>query len=144
VREPEEPALQGWTVFVDYNRDGALGAGEPSALTHIDGEAVITGVPDNTWDVREILEPGFAPSRGFHDFERVRVRNGDTTEVTFLNVESFGTGAIQGTVWNDVDHDGVRGAGDPGIPGWTVFLDLNTDRNLNPGEPTAVTDAAGF
>jgi hypothetical protein len=144
VKDPEEPALEGWTVFVDYNRDGLLSPGEPSAVTDIDGEALLTGIPDNTWDVREILEPGFAPSPGFDDFERVRVGDGDKVDVLFLNVETAGTGTLQGTVWNDVDHDGVRGPADPGIPGWTVFLDLNTDQVLNPGEPSTLTDAGGF
>ena len=38
VRDAEDPALQGWTVDVDYNRNGALDAGEPSAVTNIDGD----------------------------------------------------------------------------------------------------------
>lgn len=144
VKDPEEPALQGWSVFVDYDRNGVPDAGEPSSVTDVDGEALITGVPDNTWDVRQILEPGFAPSPGFDEFERVRVRDGEKVEVRFLNVETVGTGAVQGTVWNDVGRDGVRDAADAGLPGWTVFLDLNDDRALSPGEPSTFTDAAGF
>jgi hypothetical protein len=144
VKDPEEPALDGWTVYVDYNRNGAQDAGEPFAVTNIDGEAFLTGVTANTWDVYEVLQDGFAPSKGFDVFERVRVRDGDQVDITFLNTETAGTGAIEGTVWNDVDHDGVRAASDPGVPGWTVFLDLNTDQVLSPGEPSTVTDAAGF
>ena len=144
VRDPEEPALQGWTVFVDYDRNGALDDGEPSAVTNVDGEGLITGVPANTWDVRQVLKPGFAPSPGFDVFERLRVRDGEKEEVLFLNTEVSGTGAVEGTVWNDVDFDGFRDASDPGLPGWTVYLDLNDDRAFTPGEPSTVTDAAGF
>ncbi len=48
------------------------------------------------------------------------------------------TAEIHGTVWNDLDADGVRDAGEPGLPNWTVSLD--------PGHgqcPSTVTDARG-
>ena len=55
VRDPEEPALQGWTVYVDFNRNAAQDPGEPSAVSNVDGEALIAGVTANTWDVRARL-----------------------------------------------------------------------------------------
>jgi hypothetical protein len=32
---------------------------------------------------------------------------------------------------------------EPGLPGWTIYLDLNHDGKLDPGDPTAVTDSLG-
>jgi RHS repeat-associated protein len=32
---------------------------------------------------------------------------------------------------------------EPGLPGWTIYLDLNGDGRFEPGEPSAVTDAQG-
>lgn len=142
VKDPEEPALTGWTVFVDYDRDAVLDADEPSAVTDIDGECFITGVPRGTWDVRQVLEPGWAPSVGFASFERVQVRDNETTDVLFLNVPAA-NGGIEGVVWNDVNGDGVRQASDPGLSGWTVFVDLDNNGDPDPGEPTDVTDADG-
>jgi len=144
VANAGEPGLAGWTVYVDIDRNGALTEGEPSAVTDAAGRARITGVPDDTWDVREVLPAGYTPARGFDVVERTRVRDGQTVNVSFLNAAvTAGTGTIRGTVWNDVNRDGVRDADDAGVAGWTVFLDLNTDRFLSPGEPAATTDAAG-
>lgn len=143
VKDPEEPALQGWTVFVDYNRNGALNAGEPSGTTDIDGEVFITEVERGTWDIVEILEPGWAPSPGTDSVIREQVRDNEETEVLFLNVPAA-NGSIQGTVWNDINGDGVRQPTDPGLASWTVFLDDNNDGDPNPGEVTAITNASGF
>ncbi|HEY7089798.1 MAG TPA: S8 family serine peptidase [Tepidisphaeraceae bacterium] len=50
---------------------------------------------------------------------------------------------IGGTVFSDLDGNGVRGGNEPGLSNWTVYLDLNRDHSLNAGEPTAVTDGSG-
>jgi hypothetical protein len=50
---------------------------------------------------------------------------------------------LSGTVFQDITTDGVQDAGEPGIAGQTVFLDLAGTGTLQEGDPTAVTDAAG-
>jgi hypothetical protein len=50
---------------------------------------------------------------------------------------------IKGTVWNDLDGDGVRDPGEPGLAGWTVFVDLKGTGTFDPGDPFAVTGADG-
>ena len=50
---------------------------------------------------------------------------------------------IQGTKWNDLDGDSTRDAGEPGLAGWTIYLDLNNNGQLNGGEPSRVTDGSG-
>ena len=124
IKDTEEPPLQGWTVFVDYDRDSILDATEPSGITNIDGESTITGIPKGTWDVRQVLEPGWAPSAGFDVVDRVGVNDNQTTDVLFMNVPAA-NGGIAGTVWEDVNGDGIRQAEDGGLPGWIVFLDDN-------------------
>ncbi len=41
------------------------------------------------------------------------------------------TAEILGTVWHDSDGDGVRGAEEPGLPGWTAFWDRNGNLTLD-------------
>jgi subtilisin family serine protease/glutamine cyclotransferase len=57
--------------------------------------------------------------------------------------DPFIIGEIHGSKWNDLDGDGVWDAGEPGLPGWTVYIDSNNNGALDPGEPSAVTDADG-
>ena len=106
-------------------------------------------VPFHSWsrfnltDVREILQSGWSASPGFSDLIRLNVNNNQTTPAQFLNTQAPLVGKVTGTVWNDVNGNGVREAEDTGIPGWTVFADLNTNRVLDAGEPSAITDASG-
>ncbi len=52
-------------------------------------------------------------------------------------------GSLGDLVWNDLDGDGVRDAGEPGLAGVTVFLDANGNGTPDGGEPTQVTDGTG-
>jgi hypothetical protein len=46
--------------------------------------------------------------------------------------------------FNDADRDGLaREAGEPGLAGWTVFVDYDNDAALDANEPRGVTNAAG-
>ena len=64
----------------------------------------------------------------------------DATEIDFGN---FALGTISGTVFNDLDGDAQQDGGDPGLEGWTVFLDQNQNGALDEGEPSTVTDGIG-
>ncbi len=50
---------------------------------------------------------------------------------------------VVGTVFNDLDGNGVRTQGEDGLGNWTVFLDLNQDGVFDAGEPSALTNADG-
>jgi len=47
-----------------------------------------------------------------------------TPDATTLDVESFG--GVEGSIWIDTDGDGLRSAGEPGVPDVTVQLDDGT------------------
>jgi hypothetical protein len=64
------------------------------------------------------------------------------TNVNFGNRE-IRPGAINGTKWNDLNQDGQRSADEPGLAGWTIFLDANDDGDLDPGEASTVTNTQG-
>ena len=69
----------------------------------------------------------------------------DGTEVS---AEETGTisdrlGTISGTKWNDFNGDGVQNADEPGLAGWTIYLDANRNGELNEGETFVITDAKG-
>jgi len=108
VRDPgaDEPGLEGWTVFVDTNNDGILNAGEPTQVTDIDGDYLITGVVAGTYNIYEIPISGWAPSPGSLDHQLVTIVDDDEAKVQFGNVIAQ-VGSIEGTVWNDANGDGI-------------------------------------
>ena len=50
---------------------------------------------------------------------------------------------MTGTVFADLDNDNVQDAGELGVRGVRVYLDLNGDGKLKKGEPSTFTDANG-
>ncbi|HEV8061022.1 MAG TPA: DUF4214 domain-containing protein, partial [Gemmataceae bacterium] len=58
-------------------------------------------------------------------------------------VVSAGTTTISGTVFQDININGVQDPGEPGLAGETVFLDLSGTGTLATGDPSTTTDANG-
>ncbi|MBC8291245.1 MAG: FG-GAP repeat protein, partial [Planctomycetes bacterium] len=69
--------------------------------------------------------------------------NGNPKEDAFANadigaVERF-FGEISGITFRDTNGNGIQDAGEPGEPGFTVYLDINNNEVLDPGEPSTVS-----
>src|SRR5439155_10519091 len=60
--------------------------------------------------------------------------------VTGLSFGYFRMGTISGTAYIDANRNGVRDPGEPGVPGFVIQLDLNSDGTI---DQTAVTAADG-
>ncbi|MGV2340836.1 MAG UNVERIFIED_CONTAM: hypothetical protein LVR18_44925 [Planctomycetaceae bacterium] len=52
-------------------------------------------------------------------------------------------GDISGQIYNDLNRNNANNAGEPSLPGWTVFIDGNLDGIFNAGEVFTTTDANG-
>jgi hypothetical protein len=50
---------------------------------------------------------------------------------------------VQGTVFNDLNQDGIRDPGEPGIANWFVYLDADQNGQWSSGETSTRADAAG-
>ncbi|HEV8062257.1 MAG TPA: SBBP repeat-containing protein [Gemmataceae bacterium] len=70
---------------------------------------------------------------------------GGMTQTSFSITSLAGTSTVKisGVVFFDHDSSGVLNAGDTGLAGRTVFLDLNNSGQLEPGDPSTVTAADG-
>ena len=142
-RDQGEAGLVNWTVFLDTNQDGSIDAGEPSTLTDAEGKFSFLGIPAGDYRVTEIVRGGWAATNPTTGFSDVTLADGQERTVNFLNHGSGGTGSITGNVWRDLNGDGIQGPSDTGIAGWTVFLDFNEDKILDPDEPFELTDGDG-
>ncbi len=78
------------------------------------------------------------PGKQFHE---VTVGDGDDiSDVNFGNWrEAPPTGSIHGWKWNDLNGDGEWDDGEPGLPGWKIYVDTNGDGEWQAGEPWAET-----
>ena len=66
---------------------------------------------------------------------------------TVLNVEHItyptATSSLSGTVFNDINNNGKQDNNEPGLAGWTVFLDIFNTGTFQTGDPTTTTDSNG-
>ena len=70
--------------------------------------------------------------------------NGSTGTLAGGQVVQLASGQVSGIVFRDFNINGHQDPGEPGLPGLTVFLDLNNSGVFVAGDPTATTDANGF
>ena len=107
-----------------------LDAGEPSVVTGADGAFAFTGIGPSLVQVGEVAQDGWQRTTPATPY---RVRSGFTATADLGNVQ---LGSLSGVKYDDLDGDGVRDAGEPGIAGWTIFLDR--ERRRRPGRGRGV------
>jgi uncharacterized repeat protein (TIGR01451 family) len=130
-----------------FGPDGALGGGDDVTLetaTDADGRWELELLPAGTWQVT--VDPTTLPAglRASVDLDGgadgvatlVLVADDERTDVDFGYV---GTAGIGDEVFLDVDGDGVRGPGEPGLGGVPVAL----ERRSSPAGPAGSTSSTG-
>ena len=141
-----ELGLAGWTAYVDLDNDSVFDTGEPSALTAADGTYAFDAYLDTgTYRVRQVLQSPFVQTtpttNGGANVITVGTRGQDFAGLNFGNRMLPGT--IKGSKFLDLNADGVRDPGEPGMAGVLFIVDMNNNGKLNVGEPAAFTDING-
>ena len=144
-----EPGLADWTIFLDLNGNHSLDVSESSTTTDSNGIYSFISLPAGDYEVTEVLPAGWNPSETFDIWQTVSVVAGESTAARDFANFTVLNGSIRGSIWNDINRDGVRNQNlsgafmDPGLGGWSVYLDLNRNNVFDPSEPTALTDLTG-
>jgi protocatechuate 3,4-dioxygenase beta subunit len=152
-----EAPLGGRVIYLDANGNGQRDDGERAAETNGDGRYAFEDLAAGTYHVREVLPAGWTITRPAGGFYEVSLADGQRAdERLFGNRLTDGDppvgappaadaerGTISGAVFDDLDLDGQRDAGEPGVRGARVFLDANDNGRRDRREARAVTDAAG-
>jgi hypothetical protein len=159
-RTEDEPGLAGITIYADLNFNGVLDQGEPQTITRRDdpvtdfdeaGLYVLSGVPAGRQWIAEVVPVGFEatypnnpviaifpPPPGAHVHE-VTLEPGQGVDGLDFGNRPVRPGSVAGLVWHDANGDGVRNLNERGMPGATVYADLNFNGRYDANEPHAVT-----
>ena len=155
IQDVGEPGLSGVTVSL-YNSDNSLA---DSVTTDTNGSYLFTNIIPGDYYVEFITPSGYTFTTQDQGGDDTKDSDADSitgqTVVTNLiagnNDLSWDagftlvpiTGEIQGLKWNDLDGDGTRDAEEPGLTGWTIYLDQNQNGQLDGDELFTTTDASG-
>lgn len=134
ILDSGEPGLQGWQVTLK-------GSGPDSIVTTSNGSGAygFTTLPTGTYTISEELPatPGWTQTAPPGNTWTVNFDSGGSS----LFGKNFGNYAspvsVSGTVFYDLNHNGVRDSNDYGLSGWMVFLSNSTTSQY------AISDLAG-
>jgi len=115
--DPGEPGLQGWTIQLLNSGNTVIA----SATSDSNGNYSFANVGSGTYTIRETLQNGwvetYPAAPGTHTVTVVSALNAQAE-----NFGDFLPTTINGEVFNDLNGNGVKDSGDPGLQGWTVEL----------------------
>jgi hypothetical protein len=138
-----ELGIGGVTVYLDLDENGSLDASETSVTTLGDGSYVFSGMEPGTYQVRSLAPTGMtltAPGSSYHAVAMVSGQPQTGNDFGYQGTAPA-TGSINGYKFEDLDGNGAWDEGEPGLEGWSIFLDANANGLLDDDEQTAVTDS---
>jgi hypothetical protein len=68
---------------------------------------------------------------------------GEVEDYTIIITPAGPQTRIYGKKWNDLNDNGVIDAGEPGLIGWTIFLDEDRDGVIDPNDIVTTTNSQG-
>jgi serine-aspartate repeat-containing protein C/D/E len=141
VRDPGEPGLAGFNINLTPASPGAPPT--QTVTTDVNGNFLFTNVAPGAYILSETLRQGFSLTVPAANSIAVTLApGGSSIDNTFGNFRGVLTGTITGTKFLDVNANGVRDAGEPGLPGVTITraASINDPMAAN---LSVVTDADG-
>ena len=127
-----ETVLKGWTIKISNN------TWSETQVTDEDGEYEFY-IPYGTFHVEEIPQPGFSQTQGSAGYD-ITLSDGHAhiTDINFGNQQILKFN-VTGFKWDDLNGNGIRDPGEPGLSGWTIGIGNDTI----PYYATTTTDGTG-
>lgn len=139
VLNNSEEGLSGIVVFADYNSNGVLDINEPSTTSATNGTYRLTIAP-GTASIRTVAQPNWVLTGSTS--KSITVGLGQTVSTVNFG-QNLPNQTVTGFKWADVNGNGIRDAGEPGLAGVYIYVDLDGDNRIDVGEPQAITIADG-
>jgi hypothetical protein len=131
------------TVWGDLDNDKIIDPNERSAKTDGSGNYLLPHLPAGNYVVRQKVPGGYTQSSPAGGAGHTLTLAQDQNVIGKNFGNKYATGSISGTVYNDLDGDGVKDALETGIAGRTVYIDANNNSVLDSGEKKAITNSSG-
>jgi uncharacterized protein (DUF2141 family) len=146
--DSNEVGVAGIIIYNDSNNNSKLDTGERTAVTDTSGNYVFTNLPAGSYKIRQTLQSGWVQTTPSNNYGwTISLTSGQSlVGKNFGTVQSIATpgGRISGTIFNDLDGDGVKDSNEVGVGfGWTVYIDLDNDSVRDGNELFTTTDANG-
>lgn len=122
-----EPKLQGWNITITNGTYTAW------MLTNSSGAYEFTDLWPGTYWVNETLQEGWIQTSGNYS---ITIASNQT--ITDKNFGNFKVAIVEGYKWSDLDGDGFREDGEPGLGGWMIKAKKGSEVK------TAVTNGSGY
>ncbi len=139
AKDAGEPGLPDWTITLN----GTNGLGNPiskSVLTDASGSYSFS-VPPGTYTVCEVLEKDWTQTYPADKcYSNITFTSGQVD--TGNDFGNFSNATKSGMKFNDLNGNGAKDAGEPGLPDWTITL-KGTDGMGNAVSKSTTTDANG-
>ncbi|TPM21565.1 SdrD B-like domain-containing protein, partial [Mesorhizobium sp. B2-3-5] len=140
IWEAGEPALSGWTIYLDANNNNHLDAGEPFAVTDANGYYKFTVTP-GTYTIREVPQAGWtqdAPNTPEGEYTVTLAAGQSSHNNDFGNFQLF---SISGHKYTDITGNGLS-ADDTPLANVTIFIDKNGNGANDDGAANQTVTAA--
>ena len=132
-----EPGLAGVFVGVDVTGDGTA---DITTKTDAAGKYSTPGVPDGTAEVTVLVPTGFT-AKSETTLTATVAKGGEAKDLNFALQPG---GKIAGAAFQDTNGNGKRDAGEPGLAGLTVEVDLTADGTIDLTAKTAADGSFAF
>jgi hypothetical protein len=141
VRDPGEPGLAGFTINLTPASPGTPPVG--TTTTDSNGNFIFLDVAPGTYVLSEVIPPGFSLTvPALNSITVTLAAGGSSIANEFGNFRDILTGTIAGAKFNDLNGNGVRDAGEPGLAGVTITRTASVNDPVG-ANLSVVTDAEG-
>jgi subtilisin family serine protease len=152
IRDPVDLGVSDFLVFADLNHSGVFELGEPFTFSDSAGnyELVVPTATPNTFSIGVRPPAGWTVTYPVLGFHHEYARPGDIVEDRDFfykpptSPTGIGNASIFGFIFNDKNGDGIQQPGvELGVANLTVFLDSNSNGELDPDEARTTTNSNG-
>ncbi len=149
-KDSGEVGIAGVTLYNDANNNSKLDSGERTTTSDSSGNYLFSGLSAGSYKIRQILPSGYTQVSPTNNYGQTITLSANQT-VTGKNFADHSSGvtppstggSISGTVFNDLDGDGVKDSNEIGVGNITIYNDANNNSKLDAGEITTVTSSTG-